>query len=99
MPPITNDLYRNEQYKFGSKALEEDEFDDHIKRVQAVQKQLAREHFAGVPKRVFHAKAHASLLGTLTLRPDRPLEVRHGIFADNGNSVTTSWPGCRTATA
>ena len=84
MSAVTNDLYRNEQYKFGTKKLEQEEFADHVKRVQAVQKQLAGEHFAGVPKRVFHAKAHASLVGTLTLRADRPLEVRHGIFADNG---------------
>ena len=85
MSAVTDDLYRNEQYKYGTKKLEEEEFADHVKRVQAIQKQLAGEHFAGVSKRVFHAKAHASLLGTLTLRPDRPLEVRHGIFADNGN--------------
>ena len=84
MSATTDDLYRNERYKFGSEELEEEEFADHVKRVQAVQKQLARDHFAGVPMRVFHAKAHASLLGTLTLRPDRPLEVRHGIFADDG---------------
>ena len=84
MSAITHDLYRNERYKFGSKELEEKEFQAHVLQVQAIQKQLAGEHFAGVPKRVFHAKAHASLVGTLTLRADRPLEVRHGIFADDG---------------
>lgn len=84
MSAIIDDLYKNEQYKFGSKELEVKEFKAHVLRVQAVQKQLAGEHFAGVPKRVFHAKAHASLVGTLTLRSDRPLEVRHSIFANNG---------------
>ena len=75
-------LYRNERFKFGSKAREEAEFADHVARVRAVQDRLAREHFAGVRKRVFHTKMHGCLLGTLTLRPDRPPAVRHGIFAD-----------------
>jgi len=84
MHPITQNLYRNERYKLGSKEKEDAEFVDHVARVQAVQKQLAHDHFEGVPKRVFHAKMHACLLGTLTLRPDRPAAVRHGIFADGG---------------
>jgi catalase len=84
MPIITNELYRNERYKFGSKVEEEKEFGEHAERVRAVQEKLAREHFAGVRKRVFHAKMHACLLGTLTLRPDRPLEICHGIFAASG---------------
>ncbi len=84
MPTITDNLYRNERYKFGSKEREAGEFADHVTRVQAVQTRLARKHFSGVPKRVFHAKVHASLLGTLTLRSDRPMEVRHGVFADDG---------------
>lgn len=84
MSAINHDLYRNEQYKFGSKAREEAEFAAHVARVRAIQEQLAREHFAGARKRVFHAKMHACLLVTLTLRPDRSSEVRHGIFADDG---------------
>ena len=84
MSVVTDDLYRNERYKFGTKKLEQEEFAHHVEQVRAVQKRLAAEHFAGVPKRVFHAKAHASLVGTLTLRAGRPLEVRHGIFADHG---------------
>ena len=79
---MANDLYRNERFKFGSKASEEAEFADHVARVHAVQERLAREHFAGVRKRVFHAKKHANLLGTLSLRHDRPAVVRRGIFAD-----------------
>ena len=78
------ELYRNEQYKFGSKAREEAEFADHVARVRAVQERLAREHFSGARHRVFHAKMHACLLGTLTLRPERPATVRRGIFADGG---------------
>jgi hypothetical protein len=78
------DLYRNERYKFDSKDLEEAEFKRHVLRVQAVQERLAREHFGGEKKRVFHVKMHACLLGTLTLRADRPREVRHGLFADTG---------------
>jgi catalase len=84
MSEINHDLYRNERYKFGTKELEEDEFEKHVTRVRAVQEQLAIEHFAGERKRVFHAKLHACLLGTLTLREDRPSEVRHGIFANDG---------------
>lgn len=84
MSAIQRDLYRNERYKFGTKALEEAEFADHVARVRAVQQRLALEHFAGVRHRVFHAKMHACLLGRLMLRPDRPPEIRHGIFADDG---------------
>jgi hypothetical protein len=84
MPPNADELYRNERFKFGSKAAEDAEFADHVARVRAVQEQLAREHFAGVRKRVFHAKTHACLLGALTLRPDRPAAVRRGILADGG---------------
>jgi hypothetical protein len=80
---MTTDLYRNERFKFGSKASEDAEFADHVARVLAVQERLAREHFAGERKRVFHAKMHACLLGTLTLRPDRPAATRHGIFGDD----------------
>jgi len=79
---MSTDLYRNERFKFGSKASEEAEFADHVARVRAVQEKLAREHFAGERKRVFHTKMHACLLGTLTLRPDRPAATRHGLFAD-----------------
>lgn len=78
------DLYRNERFKFGSKEREDAEFADHVARVRAVQQRLAREHFSGVPHRVFHTKVHACLAGTLTLRPDRPAAVRHGFFADGG---------------
>jgi hypothetical protein len=80
------ELYRNEQYKFGSKVREEAEFADHVARVRAVQERLAREHFSGARHRVFHAKMHACLLGTLTLRPDRPATVRRGIFADGART-------------
>ena len=79
---MANGLYRNERFKFGSKESEEAEFADHVARVRVVQERLAREHFSGVRTRVFHAKMHACLLGTLTLRPDRPTAIRHGIFAD-----------------
>ena len=78
------DTSLSEQYKFGSKEREEAEFADHVARVRAVQEQLARKHFAGARKRVFHAKMHACLLGTLTLRLERPSEVRQGIFATEG---------------
>jgi len=78
-------LYRNERFKFGSKAREEAEFADHVARVRAVQDRLAREHFAGARKRVFHTKMHGCLLGTLTLRPDRPPAVRRGIFAETAS--------------
>ena len=84
MPPNPAELYRNERFKFGDKAREDAEFADHVARVRAVQEQLAREHFDGVRKRVFHAKLHACLLGTLTLRRDRPAAVRRGILADGG---------------
>ena len=84
MPPNPAELYRNERFKFDDKAREDAEFADHVVRVRAVQEQLAREHFDGVRKRVFHAKLHACLLGTLTLRRDRPAAVRRGIFADGG---------------
>lgn len=86
MPAITQDLYRNERYKHleEAKDLEEREFDDHARRVKQVQEELAGQHTGGQKRRVFHAKMHACLLGTLTLRPDRPKEVRHGIFADAG---------------
>ena len=79
---MADQLYRNERFKFGSKASEEAEFADHVARVRVVQERLAREHFSGVRKRVFHTKMHACLLGTLTLRPDRPAAFRRGIFAD-----------------
>src|SRR4029450_2215405 len=78
-------LYRNERFKFASKAREEAEFADHVARGRAVQARLAREHFAGVRKRVFHTKMHGCLLGTLTLRPDRSPAVRRGIFADTAS--------------
>ena len=86
MNPPPDELYRNERYKFDSKALEEAEFADHVARVRNVQQRLARQFFAGVPNRVFHAKMHACLLGSLTLRPDRPAAVRRGLFADGGKT-------------
>lgn len=79
---MADGLYRNERFKFGSKASEDAEFAFHVERVRAVQERLARENFGGVRKRVFHTKMHACMLGTLSLRPDRPVAVRHGIFAD-----------------
>ncbi len=79
---MADGLYRNERFKFGSKESEEAEFADHVARVRVVQERLARDHFSGVRDRVFHAKMHACLLGTLTLRPDRPTAIRHGVFAD-----------------
>jgi hypothetical protein len=42
----SSELYRNEQYKFGSQEREEAEFADHVARVRAVQERLAREHFS-----------------------------------------------------
>src|SRR5262249_37628546 len=91
---------RNERYKFGDKASEEAEFQHHADRVRVVQIKVARaelkeaaqsasgaealERFPEQVRRVFHAKMHACLLGTLTWRPDRPAAVRHGIFADGG---------------
>ena len=76
------ELYRNECYKFMSKEREEAEFRDHAERVRAVQGLLAQDT-SGSPDRVFHAKAHAALLGRLTLRADRPAAVRHGLFSDD----------------
>lgn len=77
-------LYRHEQYKFGSQAAEEAEFRRHVERVLAAQQEVARRQDSPVNRRVFHAKSHGCLAGTLTLRPDRPASVRHGLFGDGG---------------
>ena len=79
---MSTDLYRNEHFKFGSQEREDAEFADHVARVRAVQRRLAQARFGGVAHRVFHAKMHACLSGTLTLRSDRPASVRRGLFAD-----------------
>lgn len=77
------DLYRNERHKFGDPEAERAEFLHHVEQVHAVQSQRAHDDFNGRPQRVFHMKGHAALLGTLTLRPDRPTATRHGLFADS----------------
>jgi catalase len=77
-------LYKHEQHKFGSQAAEEAEFQRHIARVQSAQHELAQRHEPPVNRRVFHTKSHGCLAGTLTLRPDRPASVRHGLFGDGG---------------
>lgn len=80
----TDALYRHEQYKFGSQTAEEGEFRQHIERVQAAQQELSLRHAPPVNRRVFHTKSHGCLMGTLTLRPDRPASVRQGLFSDAG---------------
>jgi hypothetical protein len=87
MPSANDELYVHEQYKFGSKERERAEFDDHVRRVTEAQKTLAAEHSPGNPQRVFHAKAHACLAGTLTLLDDRPETTRRGMFGPNGKSA------------
>jgi catalase len=82
-----DELYAHERYKFGSKEQELAEFRDHVRRVSEAQKALAAEHSPGNPQRVFHAKAHACLAGTLSVLEDRPETTRHGIFGPNGKSV------------
>ena len=84
---MPDELYVHEQYKFGSKEKERTEFEDHVRRVIEAQKTLAAEHSPGNPRRVFHAKAHACLAGTLTLLDDRPETTRHGIFGTSGKSA------------
>lgn len=84
MPRDFQVLYKNEQYKFGDSEREVAEFAEHVVKVREAQEELARANFSGVLKRVFHAKMHACLLGALTLLPDRPAAIRHGIFADDG---------------
>ena len=81
---LTDALYRHEQYKFGSQAAEEAEFRQHVERVQAAQQELSQRHVPPVNRRVFHTKSHGCLMGTLTLRPDRPASVRQGLFSDGG---------------
>jgi catalase len=79
-----DELYVHERYKFGSKEKELAEFNEHAKRVIAVQRALAARHSPGNPRRVFHAKAHACIAGSLTLMEGRPQITRHGIFRDGG---------------
>lgn len=75
------ELYPHEQYKFGSKEKEEDEFRKHAKQVIQAQTTLARKHSKGNPRPVFHAKIHGCLAGRLILRKDRPEVTRYGIFS------------------
>lgn len=77
-------LYVHERFKHGSREKEIAEFEDHARRVRAVQQTLAGMHSPGMPQRVFHAKAHACLAGTLHLLDDRPSATRHGIFGPGG---------------
>jgi catalase len=81
---LANTLYKHEQYKFGSQAAEEAEFRQHIVRVQFAQQELSQRHAPPVNRRVFHTKSHGCLMGTLTLRPDRPALVCEGLFANVG---------------
>ncbi|NMG76239.1 catalase [Aromatoleum diolicum] len=80
-------LYLHEQYKFGSREKEHAEFEDHVRRVLDAQKALAAEHSPGNPKRVFHAKSHACLAGSLRLLEDRPQITRQGIFGENAKAA------------
>ena len=81
-----DDLYVHERFKHGSREKELAEFEEHARRVTAVQRTLADEHSHGMPQRVFHAKAHACLAGTLRLLDNRPPETRHGIFGPGGKA-------------
>lgn len=84
---LTNDdLFVNEHYKFGDKASEILEFQNHADRVRKAQESLASKHSPGQPQRVFHSKSHACLTGKLNLLANRPENTRHGIFALGGKT-------------
>jgi catalase len=77
-----------ERFKAGSRENELTEFQDHANRVVRVQRTLA-ERSDKIFRRVFHAKSHGALLGEIRLKPDRPNQVRHGIFADTAPETYT----------
>jgi hypothetical protein len=81
-----DDLFVNEHYKFGDKAREIAEFQNHAERVLKAQGSLANTHSPGQLRRVFHAKSHACLKGKLNLLANRPENTRHGIFASGGKT-------------
>jgi len=86
MAKATDELYRNEAYKLGSKEKELEEFQRHVQRVLAAQQRLAAQHFSGQRHRVFHAKSHGCLTGKLNLLESRPQSTQHGIFGSNGKT-------------
>jgi catalase len=70
-----------EQWKGGDAAAECREFVQLAERVLRVQRHHAAQS-DGVPRRVFHAKSHGAILGSLIPLGERPPETRHGLFRD-----------------
>lgn len=70
-----------EQWKGGDAAAECSEFVQLAKKVLRVQQHHAAQS-DGVPRRVFHAKSHGAILGSLIPLRERPPETRHGLFSD-----------------
>jgi hypothetical protein len=87
MSQANHELYARERFKFGDRAREIAEFEGHAQRVRDAQATLAQRHVQGNPQRVFHAKIHACLAGTLRLIDDRPERTRHGIFGTNAKEA------------
>src|SRR4029450_8688123 len=66
-------LYRNERFKFGSKAREEAEFADHVARVRTVQDRLPRGQLGGGGERVFLPQKHRRRRGVSFSPQDPPV--------------------------
>jgi hypothetical protein len=65
--------------------IEDDEHETHQKIIDVMTdgQNLTREKY-GRPVRISHAKAHAILKGTLTVRDDLPAELAQGLFGTPG---------------
>ncbi len=79
--PTDDRAAMNTEYFLGTEAEETAQFAAFAERIQAIQKQAAREHGQPV-QRGFHAKSHACLRGHLELFPDRDPRTRFGVFDD-----------------
>lgn len=55
-------------------------------KINEMQRTLAAN---GTPQRGFHAKVHGCMKAEFHLDPNRPNEVRHGVFADDG--IKQAW--------